>query len=168
MSGVVNWREPKAERGEKAMADREKLLLDLFVEIARVEQLVRNYLGPIEPMGLSAEQFGLLNYFIRNNRQTERRSILAWVFQTDEAETAAHLDVLAARGLVDRRPDGTDEIVALTPAGQAAHEAAIEMVAPDVLPLMSEFADDDLGQALTTLQEIRRVFDNLPDRPAAG
>ena len=37
---------------------REKILLDLFTEIAVVEHLVRNHMGQIQVTGLNAGQFG--------------------------------------------------------------------------------------------------------------
>ena len=144
--------------------DREKLLLDLFTEIAVVEHLVRNFLDPIEPLDMTAGQFGALNYFVRNNRTEERRGLLAWIFQVEPAEMDVHLVALEARGFIACRPDGDDQIVSLTEAGRGAHSAAIAAMAPQIEPLMSEFRDEDLAQTVTTLQEIRRVFDNLPER----
>jgi hypothetical protein len=41
-------------------------------------------------------------------------------------------------------------------------------MAPAIEPLMSEFQDEDLEKTVEVLQEIRRVFDNLPERAAAS
>ncbi|MBA2920238.1 hypothetical protein GON01_00870 [Sphingomonas sp. MAH-20] len=150
------------------MADREKLLLDLFTEIAVVEHLVRNHLGTIEVSGLTAGQFGALNYFIRNNRQQERKSILAWMFQVTVEEMDVHLGALEQLGLVGRIGEGDGQIVGITAAGRSAHAAAVARMAPEIEPLMSEFADEDLARTVEVLQEIRRVFDNLPERAAAS
>lgn len=144
--------------------NREKLLLDLFTEVAVVEHLVRNFLDPIEPLGMTAGQFGALNYFVRNNRIEERKGVLAWLFQVELSEMDMHLVALEARGFVDCRPDGDDQIVMLTDSGRAAHAEAIAAMAPEIEPLMSEFRDEDLEQTVVTLQEIRRIFDNLPER----
>lgn len=150
------------------MADREKLLLDLFTEIAVVEHLVRNHLGTIEPTGLTAGQFGALNYFIRNNRERERRSILAWIFQVTADEMDVHLNALEERGFIGRIGNGEDQLVGITAAGRAAHADSVRGMAPEIEPLMSEFADEDLEKTVEVLQEIRRVFDNLPERAAAS
>lgn len=144
--------------------DRQKLLLDLFTEIAVVEHLARNYIEAAVPLEMTAGEFGALNYFIRNNRPRERRTILAWVFQSPMEEMEAHLTALEARGYIRREPDGDDQIIVLTPAGRNGHAEALALMAPEFEPLMSEFGDDDLAQAVNTLQEIRRVFDNLPER----
>lgn len=146
------------------MADREKLLLDLFTEIAVVEHLVRNHLGTIETAGLTAGQFGALNYFIRNNREQERKSVLAWMFQVSIADMETHLGVLEEHGYVGRIGDGDDQVIGITAAGRAAHRQSIESMAPQIEPLMSEFGDEELEQTVNVLQEIRRVFDNLPER----
>ena len=146
------------------MQKREKILLDLFTEVAIVEHLVRNHVGTIDPGDLTAGQFGALNYFVRNNRPHERLSILAWCFQVSEDEMDVHLKALEARGLVRREVANDDQIILITDAGRAAHREAMAAMAPEIEPLMAEFADEDLEKALSVLQEIRRVFDNLPER----
>src|SRR5436190_4528180 len=103
------------------MADREKLLLDLFTEIAVVEHLVRNHIGTIETSGLTAGQFGALNYFIRNNREQERKSVLAWMFQVSISEMDTQLTTLEQRGLIGRVGEGDDQIIGITAAGRSAH-----------------------------------------------
>ena len=149
------------------MATREKLLLDLFTEIAVVEHLVRNHLGTIEATGMTAAQFGALNYFIRNNREQERKSILAWIFQVTIEEIEAPLTALEQRGFVGRIGDGDDQIIGITAAGRSAHRESVDGMAPQIEPLMSEFQDEDLEKTVEVLQEIRRVFDNLPERLAS-
>jgi DNA-binding MarR family transcriptional regulator len=150
------------------MADREKLLLDLFTEIAVVEHLVRNHIGTIETSGLTAGQFGVLNHFIRNDRAQERKSILAWMFQVTVEEMDVHLGALEQLGLIGRIGDGDDQIIGITAAGRSAHAEAVARMAPAIEPLMSEFQDEDLEKTVEVLQEIRRVFDNLPERAAAS
>lgn len=145
-------------------ADREKLLLDLFTEVAVVEHLCRNYIDTVVALDMTPGEFGALNYFVRNNRDRERKGILAWMFQVTPDEMEAHLTVLEARGCIRREPDGDDQIIVLTDGGRAAHAEALGRMAPEIEPLMSEFSDEDLHQALNTLQEIRRIFDNLPER----
>lgn len=149
------------------MATREKLLLDLFTEIAVVEHLVRNHIGTIEASGLNAGQFGALNYFIRNDRDQERKAILAWMFQVPVDEMEVHLTALEQRGYIGRVGDGDDQIIGITAAGRSAHRESVRSMAPQIEPLMSEFRDEDLKQTVEVLKEIRRVFDNLPERLAS-
>ncbi|MFD1611801.1 hypothetical protein ACFSCW_08310 [Sphingomonas tabacisoli] len=150
------------------MAVREKLLLDLFTEIAVVEHLVRNHLGTIEVTGLTAGQFGALNYFVRNNREQERKSVLAWVFQVSIPDIETHLSALEEHGYIGRIGEGDDQIIGITAAGRSAHADSVRAMAPEIEPLMSEFADEDLEKTVAVLQEIRRIFDNLPERAAAS
>lgn len=149
------------------MAHRERLLLDLFTEIAVVEHLVRNHVGTIEATGLTAGQFGALNYFIRNDRDQERKSVLAWLFQVSVEEMDVHLTALEQRGLIGRIGDSDDQIIGITAAGRTAHRESVQGMAPEIEPLMSEFRDEDLEGTLQVLQEIRRIFDNLPERLAS-
>ena len=145
-------------------ADRQKLLLDLFTEVAVVEHLCRNYIDSVVALDLTPGQFGALNYFIRNDRDRERKAILAWLFQVTPDEMDVHLTALEERGFIRREPDGDDQVIVMTEAGRNGHADALARMTPEFEPLMSEFADEDLDQALNTLQEIRRVFDNLPER----
>lgn len=149
------------------MASRENVLLNLFTEIAVVEHLVRNHIGQIQQTGLNAGQFGALNYFVRNNREQERKSVLAWMFQVSIEDIEVHLRALEERGLIGRIGEGDDQIIGITAAGRAAHADSVGAMAPEIEPLMSEFADEDLEKTVEVLQEIRRIFDNLPERLAS-
>ena len=149
------------------MAHREQLLLDLFTEIAVVEHLVRNHMGTIKATGLNAGQFGALNYFIRNNREQERKSVLAWLFQVTVDEMDVHLTALEERGFIGRIGDGDDQIIGITASGRSAHSDSVGSMAPEIEPLMAEFRDEDLEKTVDVLKEIRRVFDNLPERLAS-
>lgn len=149
------------------MADRERVLLDLFTEIAAVEHLVRNHIGRIQLTGLNAGQFGALNYFIRNSRTQERKSILAWIFQVSVDEMDIHLTALEERGLIGRIGTGDEQIIGITAAGRAAHADSLRAMAPDIEPLMAEFEDEDLAKTVEVLKETRRILDNLPGRAAS-
>lgn len=149
------------------MAHREKLLLDLFTEVTIVEHLVRNHIETIATREFSAGEFGLLNYFLRNRLDREKKSVLAWSFQVPIGEMETRVSALEARGFVGRIGDGDDQLIGVTASGRSAHADAVQLLAPEIEPLMSEFGDEDLGQTVTVLQEIRRVFDNLPERLAA-
>lgn len=150
------------------MADREHVLLNLFTEIATVEHLVRNHIGRLAAAGLNAGQFGALNYFIRNGRQQERKAILGWIFEVTPDEMEVHLQSLEQRGFIGRIGEGDDQIIGITAAGRSAHADSIRAMAPDIEPLMAEFAYEDLEKTVEVLQEIRRIFDNLPERLAAS
>ena len=57
-----------------------------------------------------------------------------------------------------------DRCVFVTKAGTTRHEDFLETVAPDVTELLSEFDPEAMRTTAETLKELRRTFDNLPDR----
>ncbi len=76
----------------------QQLALDLFTEIAILEHLVRN--REQELNGLTAAQFGILNYFCRLDHREARISLLAWSFQESETRIWELIDSLRANGFV--------------------------------------------------------------------
>ena len=138
-----------------------QLTLDLFTEIAILEHLVRNREPEIN--GLTAAQFGILNYFCRLNHREARISLLAWSFQESEARIAELVDSLRANGLVTASDDN-DACIRVSEAGHARHQETIAMMAPDFLPIVQDIPREDLEVTVRTLMELRRTMDNLPDR----
>ncbi len=143
--------------------DTRQMLLDLFTEIAILEHLLRLRFEPRHYKDLSAADFGLLNHFCRLKKTESKLSGIAWSFQVEVAHMRATVEGLAARGLVTVDAE-TDPCVRITDAGKQAHAETIAEMAPDIAPIMSEFDLEDLKTTTRTLMEIRRTFDNLPDR----
>jgi hypothetical protein len=146
---------------------RERLLLDFFTEIAIVEHLVRKHMETLNHSDFTAAEFGLINYFVRNQRERENKATLAWCFQVSIEEMEPVITALEQRGLLGRIDQGDDQVIGITASGHSAHADAVSMMAPEIAPLMSEFADEDLARAVEVLQETRRTFDNLPERLAS-
>jgi DNA-binding MarR family transcriptional regulator len=146
---------------------RERLLLDFFTEIAIVEHLVRKHMETLNHSDFTAAEFGLLNYFVRNQRERESKATLAWCFQVSIEEMEPVIAALEQRGLLGRIGQGDDQVIGITASGHSAHAEAVDKMAPEIAPLMSEFADDDLAKAVEVLRETRRTFDNLPERLAS-
>ena len=140
-----------------------KLVLDLFTEIAILEHLIRKRLEPLETHGLSAPQFGVVNYFYRLGKTEEKLSTLAWCFQVEDEAMREIVDFLFSDGwvTVDR---ANDPCVRPTPAGRERYDETIAAMAPEVLPILQDFDIEDLRVTTRTLIEMRRTFDNLPDR----
>jgi DNA-binding MarR family transcriptional regulator len=139
------------------------MLLDLFTDIAVLEHLVRERFNP-SASELSAQQFGVINYLIRQKKSNEKLSTLAWSFQVEDTEMTATVDALAKLKYVEVDWVDGDRCVFLTSAGTARHELFLSTVAPDVTELLSEFDPEALRITTETLKELRRTFDNLPDR----
>lgn len=146
----------------EADEDLKKLTLDLFSEIAILEHLVRNREGEDEGL-MSPQAFGLLNYFCRLGHSEARVSGLAWSFQEDPSYTRGKVDELVARGWLSATADD-DPCVRVTEDGRAAHEQALAVMGPSFLPVTREVPREDLVTTVRTLTELRRTFDNLPDR----
>jgi len=139
------------------------MLVDLFTEIAVLEHLLRFRFEPAIDDDLSAADFGVINYFCRLKKSEERVASLAWSFQVDVAAMRATVAGLAARGLVTI-DDADNPCVRITDAGRETHIRQIDTMAPDILAVMAEISLDDARVTTATLKEIRRTFDNLPDR----
>ena len=138
-----------------------QLTLDLFTEISILEHLVRN--REQEVNALTAAQFGILNYFCRLGHREARVSLLAWSFQESETRIVELVDSLRANDLVSASADN-DACIRVTDAGRAKHAETIAMMAPDFLPIVQDIPRADLEATVRTLMELRRTFDNLPDR----
>ena len=141
--------------------DLKQLTLDLFTEIAVLEHLVRN--REQEVNDLTAAQFGILNYFGRTGRGEARMSIIAWSFQESDARVRELVDSLRANGLL-QVSDEADPRVQMTARGRAKHAETVVILAPEFLPIVQDIPLEDLRITVRTLTELRRTFDNLPDR----
>jgi DNA-binding MarR family transcriptional regulator len=146
--------------------DRHNTVLNLFVEIAMVEHLLRNRLEQLIAEDLTAGQFGIVSHFVRTGKTEERLSILAWSFQDSEAYTAEKIAVLQDKGYVEAEaiPGSNDQNVRLTDAGRQAHERSLQQLRPEVAPLLEEIDSDELVRTLNVIREMRRTLDNLPGR----
>ena len=138
-----------------------QLALDLFTEIAILEHLVRN--REQELNGLTAAQFGILNYFCRLDHREARISLLAWSFQESETRIWELVDSLRANGFVVATNE-IDACISISPAGRDKHRESVQMMGPEFLPIVQDIPRDDLEATVRTLIELRRTFDNLPDR----
>lgn len=139
-----------------------KLTLDLFTEIAILEHLIRNR-EPTDLIGLDAAQFGILNYFCRLGQNEARMSLLAWSFQESEERIRDLVGFHQANGWLTVSEE-TDPCVRPTEAGRAKHAETIMEMAPIFVPVVQDIPREDLETTVRTLMDLRRTFDNLPDR----
>ncbi len=149
------------------MVDLKETLAGLFLEASIIEHLVRTRLENGKYMeGLALGQLGILGYLIRLESSNPTPGTIAWTFQEDEARVFEQI-----RGLVqlDHATLGSaiqfrDAIVTITPSGRAAHQSAMERMAPDFLQFVEEVPLEELATTHRVLKHIRLVMDNLPDR----
>jgi hypothetical protein len=153
------------------MDDMRETLVGLFTEVAIVEHLLRTRMEKrrqeaMHEDGMPPAHFGILNYFIRNHDGPDTVAGIAWAFQDPEPLVQDRVDELAARGFLAITPAIGNGLpmVSVTAEGIAAHEAALDVVGPEIIELVSEIPPDDLERTFRTLREIRLTLDNLPDR----
>lgn len=139
------------------------MVLDLFTEITILEHLIRERFNP-NAADLDPRQFGVLNYLVRQKKVSEKLPILAWCFQVEEPLMAESVAALERLKFVEIDWVNGERCVFLTDAGRARHEAFIEVSAPDVIEILADFDPEQLRTTTDTLRELRRTFDNLPDR----
>jgi hypothetical protein len=141
-----------------------QLYLDLFTEIAIIEHLVRERYKPYVLAELTPAEFGMLNHFVRLAKNEETLAMLAWSFQVELVAARATVTALGKRKLLELDwVDGVERVY-ITETGKVRHQAAIAGMAPDITEIMAEFDPEKLRLTTDTLKEIRRTFDNLPDR----
>ena len=141
-------------------------LLGLFTEIAILEHLARTRVDRKFPDGMSAHQFGILNYFIRNHPGPDSVAGIAWAFQEEESYTLDAVKRLHQMGYISLVPglDERDSMVDVTDAGRKAAADQLDKMGPEFQSLVAEIPWEDLETAHRVLHEIRLVMDNLPDR----
>jgi DNA-binding MarR family transcriptional regulator len=143
---------------------RTTLFRNLFLEISIVEHLLSDRLEKIENQELTTAQFGVLNYFVRQNLETDREVTVAWAFQNSEEQMASKITSLEERGLVETVGEAPERSVSITGQGKTMLARSFAAVQREIRPLVQDIAPQDAATALEVLRELRRTLDNLPDR----
>ncbi len=136
-------------------------LFTFFNEIGIIEQLARNRVERVLPLGLTLSQFSVLNHFVRLG---DRRSPmeLAMAFQVTKGAMTNTLKKLEEKGFVAMRAnpdDGRAKIVTLTAKGRAARDKAIKAMAPVFAEAGQLLPAKDVARILPTLQKVRAALD---------
>jgi DNA-binding MarR family transcriptional regulator len=144
----------------------QEAVVDLFTEIGRIEPLVRTRLNSSRPAGLNENRFIILNHLNRVGSLGEARAALGWQLDMLDGEFDGELDQLVEAGLVlvEGEKNGQSDQLFLSEAGKQTLETAINVLSPEFEQLLSGMPVEKIESAMTTLREIRRTFDNLPDR----
>ena len=140
------------------MADEtQALAVALFSEILTAEQLVRNQLSRALPKGMEISHFSVLNQLARGNDERTPAQ-LARSFHVTRGAMTNTLQRLEAAGYVHIRPDWDDarrKLVAISPAGRQARDAALQAITPMIRDLVGEMGADRVRAALPILRELR-------------
>jgi len=133
------------------------LAVALFAELFMAEQLARARLSRVLPKGMELSHFSVLNHLAQ--LQDERTPAqLAKAFHVTRGAMTNTLTKLEWAGHVHIRPDWDDarrKFVAISPAGRAARDAALQAIAPLIAGLVESLGMERVRAALPVLRELR-------------
>jgi DNA-binding MarR family transcriptional regulator len=135
----------------------EDVAVALFGELFMADQLARNRISRVLPKGMELSHFGVLNHLARvNDERTPAQ--LAKAFHVTRGAMTNTLTRLEWAGHVHIRPDWDDarrKFVAISPAGRAARDAAVQAVAPLIAEVVQALGADRVRAVLSVLREMR-------------
>ena len=140
------------------MSERnEDIAVALFGELFMADQLARNRISKVLPKGMELSHFGVLNHLARvNDERTPAQ--LARAFHVTRGAMTNTLTKLEWAGHIHIRPDWDDarrKFVAISPAGRAARDAAVQAVAPLIGEVVQALGADRVRAVLPVLREMR-------------
>ena len=133
------------------------LAVSLFSEILMVEQLARASVARVLPKGMELSHFSVLNHLAHSSAERSPAQ-LAKTFNLTRGAMTNTLHKLEWAGWVHIRPDWDDarrKMVAISPSGQAARDAALAAIAPLIADVVSGVGDDKVRTVLPVLREMR-------------
>jgi len=131
--------------------------VELFAEIAAIDQLARNRIERALPEGLSAAGMAMLNQLARLGAPASPVG-LANAFQLTKGaitNTLQRLEGLRLVAIEADPADGRRKLVALTPAGAEFQRAALVATRPQLAALREAFDEAEFAAALPFLQRLR-------------
>ena len=133
------------------------LAITLVSEILATDQLLRNKLTRILPAGMEISHFSVLTHLAYTNSE-KTPAQLAKVFHVTKGAMTNTLNKLEWAVYVHIRPDWDDarrKMVAISPAGRQARDAALSAIEPIIRTLVDEKGADDIRAAIPVLREMR-------------
>jgi len=133
------------------------LAITLVSEILATDQILRNKLTRILPAGMEISHFSVLTHLAYTNSE-KTPAQLAKVFHVTKGAMTNTLNKLEWAGYVHIRPDWDDarrKMVAISPAGRQARDAALSAIEPIIRTLVDEKGADDIRAAIPVLREMR-------------
>lgn len=140
------------------MSDQtQNLAVTLFSEILAVDQLARSSVARALPKGMELSHFSVLNHLAHTNAERSPAQ-LAKTFHLTRGAMTNTLSKLEWAGWVHVRPDWEDarrKMVAISPSGIAARDAAVTAIAPVIAQVVDTVGADKVRIALPVLREMR-------------
>lgn len=138
----------------------DSLAVPLFSEILMVDQLARTTIARVLPKGMELSHFSVLNH-LANTGAERTPAQLARAFHLTRGAMTNTLRKLEWAGWVHIRPDWDDarrKLVAISPAGVAARNAAVAAIAPLLSDAVARIGADRVRVALPVLRELRLIL----------
>lgn len=133
------------------------LAVSLFSEILAVDQLARASVARVLPKGMELSHFSVLNHLAHSGVERSPAQ-LAKTFHLTRGAMTNTLHKLEWAGWVHVRPDWDDarrKMVAISPSGLAARNAALAAIAPVIADVVSKVGEDKAKAVLPVLREMR-------------
>ncbi len=144
------------------MAEKiEDIAIALFSELLIADQLARSRLARALPKGMELSQFSVLNH-LAGVGEERTPAQLAKAFHVTRGAMTNTLGKLEWAGHVHIRPDWDDarrKFVAISPAGRAARDAAVQAITPVIADVAQTIGPDRLRTVLPVLRELRTRLD---------
>jgi len=140
----------------------EEVVIALFGELFMADQLARTRIGKVLPKGMELSHFAVLNHLARTGEERTPAQ-LARAFHVTRGAMTNTLNRLEWAGHIHIRPDWDDarrKFVAISPAGRAARDAAVQAVAPMLGATVAELGEDRVRAALSVLRGLRQRFED--------
>ena len=135
----------------------DRLAASLFAEVLIADQLSRNLISKALPRGMQISHFSVLNLLAHINEERTPAELAAAFHLTRGAMTNT-LSRLEWAGHIHIRPDWDDarrKLVAISPAGRAARDAAIAAFMPLIADVVRGIGPDRVRATLPVLRELR-------------
>lgn len=133
------------------------LAVTLFSEILVVDQLARANVDRVLPKGMELSHFSVLNHLAHAGGERTPAQ-LAKTFHLTRGAMTNTLGKLEWAGWVHIRPDWDDarrKLVAISPAGLAARDAALAAMTPVIAGLVDKVGAEKVRAVLPVLRELR-------------
>lgn len=147
------------------MAEESALAVALVSEILAADQLLRNRLTRVLPDRMELSHFSVLNALARGGERSPVQ--LARTFHVTRGAMTNTLSRLEGAGYVHIRPDWDDarrKMVAISPAGRVARDAALEAVTPIIDGMVEDLGGAKVRAALPVLRDLRLALEEARDR----
>jgi DNA-binding MarR family transcriptional regulator len=139
------------------MSPASGLAISLVSELLTADQLLRARLTKVLPNRMEISHFSVLNHLAAVQAE-KTPAQLARSFHVTRGAMTNTLTKLEFSGYIHIRPDWDDarrKLVAISPAGRAARDAALAAITPLITEMVGDLGEARVRAALPVLRELR-------------